>query len=288
MNERCQRLKSAVADVCEGSLSASVPMDDKRFLYRGGKLEDIEREVEDGIDATTYEILSATLTRPDENFRGKRANLPTSGQMDIDKVAATGGVTGKLSETRRFAGVRGVALVLDSDMGGFPYERVEYSYDYMNDNPGVLPHILTTQDGEIRDDDGNLWGTFSEQPRVSGGRFRKVEHTVNETGGLPATSPQSMFADENEWVAAGVESVDIAEYAIGAVSPVYSDRVDIAEHHQKVSDALPVPVYTVQAPDVGSGYGMIGSASVEAAYGPNGPVDLMDVPTAFLGGDSNL
>jgi hypothetical protein len=168
-------------------------------------------------------------------------------------------------------------------MGGI--EPVEYTYDYMNDNPGVLPHVLTTQDGEIRDPNGGIWGTFNEKPTARGGSKRIVENSGGR-GDLPATTPDSMFADEREWVASG-KPFQSLRGSVEAVIAVYDSRdIDPVAKWEELFETIPtladIYVYHIS----GESGSIWGSSTISTVVAPPGEVvDVDDVPTALRNGD---
>ena len=246
------------------------------YVYRGGDVEIIRKELES-------QLLPATECSV-YTFQNPQQSVPFDSTTP-DTATVAGGVTDDLAQTRRFRGSRGVAIVLDTSDNRFPYEPIQYSYDFHNANPGVLPHILSTADGEVRDNSGDLYGVFEDRPLAGGGRSLNMTHTRD--GSLPATSPNSRFADEREWVATGLNRAGVSTRGIvdGLVGVVASDRVDLEEYHNRLFETMPLlgEIYTIRV-DGEKRMEVWDESVITQAIGPQGEIDPADVPPRFRNG----
>jgi hypothetical protein len=246
------------------------------YVYRGGDEETIRGELEDStLPGEEYPV----YTFPDpQQSRPFDSTIP-------ETATVAGGVTDDLAATRRFRGVRGVALVLDATANRFPYVPISYSYDFYNGNPGVLPHVLSTADGEVRDAEGDLYGVFEDRPLAGGGRSLSMAHTRDD--GLPATSSNSRFADEREWVASGLSRAGVSTRSIvdGMVGVLASDRADIEEYHDRLFETMPLlgDIYTIRV-DGEREMSVWDESVITEAIGPRGRIDPSDVPPRFRNG----
>lgn len=133
-------------------------------------------------------------------------------------AGTTGGVTHRIMGSARFGGGLRTRVILDNSR--LPFERVYYEYDWYDDHPGALPHILTTSAGELRLKDEGLWAII-EKTRYAPEKWRSLsfdqQYKVQHWGAdnLPATSDNSPFAKESEWIAPQ-EDVDVS----GAIDSV--------------------------------------------------------------------
>lgn len=259
----------------------------KRYIYRGGSVEDMADELDRGrVESAEYPILTGEV--PDGKV-ADRTPLRDVGTFDqTDTANVSGGFTDNMASTRRFRGSKGVILVIDSqDNRRRGVEKVEYTYEYMNDNPGVLPHILKTAKGEIRDKNGDLWGIYKDIPTARGSRKKVVEHSGGE-GNLPATSSDSMFADESEWVNPDSPVGQTLRGGVKAVIGVYNvSGIDIVDKWEELFNTLPTlaDIYTFHI--TGDIDGVWDESVISTAVGPSGDVvPVEDVPTALRNGDS--
>lgn len=187
------------------------------YLYRGadtemfaegilsnGRLPGSEAKIVRGAIANPH----ATVTK-----RTPISELNWGSAPRAETTAVTAGLTHIINETSRFRDVWGVALVLDNS--GLPFSRCPYEYDWFDERPGSLAQLLQTADGEVRLDDRGLWGVISVDHWAEGDSYLGVEYWGRDN--LPATSPQSAFADENEWMVAQ-DGVDVSSAIEGLVS----------------------------------------------------------------------
>ncbi|MFW5950405.1 MAG: hypothetical protein ACOCR6_03610, partial [archaeon] len=77
------------------------------------------------------------------------------GYITEDKtVGVTGGVTANVPAAAKFTGRRyppGVVAVIDPSRVPVRLEQIEYDLEWFNDNPGVLAHVTTLRDAELRE-----------------------------------------------------------------------------------------------------------------------------------------
>jgi hypothetical protein len=205
---------------------------DTTYIYRGADIDTINNQILNlgQIPGTTSDILEASPqqlnraldNRPyveELNWLEGVPNLP----QDFKKVPVTGGVSSNIGATRRFRGSNGLVVVMDASKT--PFEQAEYTYEWMDEHPGVLTQILTTTDGEVRVPGIGLWGLLDKAVFVDKPDRYVIDHWQPEN--LPATNPDSLFADENEWFA--LESpVPITDAFEGIVSIISEDNVKVA------------------------------------------------------------
>jgi hypothetical protein len=178
----------------------------KTYIYRGADIDTINNQILNlgQIPGTTSDILEASPqqlshtidSRPyveELNWLEGTPNLP----RDFKHVPVTGGVSGDIGATRRFRGSNNLIAVMDASKT--PFEEAEYTYDWMDEHPGVLTQILSTTDGEVRVPGIGLWGLLDKSPFVNKPDRYVIEHWQPDN--LPATSPDSLYAKENEWFA---------------------------------------------------------------------------------------
>jgi hypothetical protein len=249
------------------------------YVYRGGDVKTIREELEDGrLPATEYPVYT---------FDTSQQTFPWE-TTEPDTAIVAGGVTDDLAATRRFRGSRGVALIMDPTDRFFPYGPIDYNYDYYNANPGVLPQVLSSTSGEVRDLNGDLYGVFADRPTATGGRSFSMEHTVDS--GLPATSPRSRFADEREWAATGLEREAVGirnRWVEGVVGILADGRGDLQEFYTTLFETMPVlaDIYTIRVTGEPDGE-VWDSASIVEAIGPGGEMRPSEVPSRFRNGGS--
>lgn len=152
----------------EANILEATPKNPNKDIPRDTRLEDIE-------------------------FEGRVPRIP----QDFRTVKVTGGMTDHIPSTRRFRGPNGLVAVFDSQ--DTPFIEVDYEYEWMNRHPGALSQILTRTEGELHTSEVGLWANILSSPTVEGGRFYKIEHW--KPANIPATSPDSRFAEEREWMA---------------------------------------------------------------------------------------
>jgi hypothetical protein len=212
--------------------------DGAQYLYRGGDLDTIAEM------ARTGRVTGAECGEITGSFRGDPPIVQTAGRPDSisdldwdtgptvrDEVyPITGGFTDQFGQTKRFQGSYGTVAVLDrAEMN---VEKVEYDREWMDNHPGALCHILTTAGYEVRLDGEGLYGIASSQPLARGGRTLRVDHW----GSLPATTEESRFANESEYVA--FSQVVSVGNALEAVVSRLSEGV-LERRAKSVSDSDP-------------------------------------------------
>lgn len=283
-----------------------------QYLYRGNEDEPFVEELREGaITGAQHNIFRGhLLTVPDDPVGDDIEDLDWGpAGLEQVEVPVTGGVTDSLAQTHRFSGGSNYAMVLDAD--AVPFEEIQYDYYWFNDNPGVFDHVLSSSAGEIRlldetfDPPGDLWGTVKYQALMSSPDYYKIRHWGTGTD-LPATTPRSGFAEEEEWVAQQ-EEVTIKGAIEGVVSfveplgvrvrytrgrdmvPADAPRYDeiLAEVYESYREPLPewTTFYLLVIDDLqdykNSEYGGFRQEDILAAYRDDGPVD--EVPPRFRG-----
>lgn len=211
--------------------SQSSTSSDKIYIYRGADIDTMNNQILNlgQIPGTTSDILEASPQQLSQNIDNRpyveelnwlegAPNLP----RDFKQAPVTGGVSGDIGATRRFRDSKGLVVVMDASKT--PFEEAEYTYDWMNEHPGVLTQILTTTDGEVRVPGIGLWGLLDKAVFLNKPDRYVIEHWQPDN--LPATTPDSLFADENEWFA--LESpVSITDAFEGIVSIISENNVKV-------------------------------------------------------------
>lgn len=208
------------------------------YIYRGGDLDTVAEMARSG------RVRGAECGEITGSFNGDPPIVQTSGRLeevtDLDWATGpsirddvhpvTGGFTDKFGQTKRFQGSLGTVAVLDRSKVNV--QKVEYDREWMDNHPGALCHILTTAGYEIRLDGEGLYGIAKSQPLAGGGRAVYV----SEWGSLPATTPESRFANESEYI--GFSQVVSVGNALEAVVSRLSEGV-LARRARSVSDSAP-------------------------------------------------
>lgn len=208
-----------------------------RTVYRGGDIEEFNDTLlrRGRIEGGTSHIFHADPAYPEKHVEKRTpvSEVPfdSDGLGASESVGITGGVSDDITATRRFRGTYGLVAVMDA--AATPFEKVQYDPEWMENHPGTLEHILTTADGEIYLPDGRLWAILDQRPS---GAYH-IDHWGRDN--LPATNPNSRFADESEWIAQS-SSVDVMKALDGLVS-VWDGRgpgVRYRSMHDDVDDIL--------------------------------------------------
>lgn len=286
------------------------------YLYRGNKPDPLVAELQDrAIQGAEHTIYQGELTKfPDDDPTGPGlsagdpvATLPWA-NLDQFTAGVTGGVTDRLIATRQFTDANRYVIVLDADV--VPFEPVQYDYDWFDANPGVLTHIVSSSDGEIRvrraysGNEYRLYGLAEEKIKMDQPNVMSVSYWGGPDG-LPATSPTSNFASESEWVAfqSSVGLDGAIEGVLSFVTPGHirarhvrgTDRVpgDVDEWrpvlpqvYEKLRDPLPpwVDYYlVVVSSETDHEDGGFPTDAVLAAYRDDGAVEPEHVPARFRG-----
>lgn len=123
---------------------------------------------------------------------------------DRREVPVTGGMTDNLPAAIKFTKERwppGLVLFLDGPTVGAQVKPIEYDTGWFNDRPGVLAHVTTLRDGELRED-----GRITALLRVD-----ETKTTVDEwrDSEVQNEATASRYTTESEAVAEA-ESVDIS------------------------------------------------------------------------------
>jgi len=181
------------------------------YLYRGVNLTyGTPSVLSDGvIEGESLLVIEGSALAPDKTVSRNTTLNELGGQVvwatrERYNTGVTGGVTHRLMGSARFGGGRRTRVILDANQ--LPFQRVYYEYDWMDDHPGVLPHILTTSAGELRVRFNGLWAIITKT-KYGPEKWKslpldqqyKIEHWSADD--LPATNPNSQFAEESEWVA---------------------------------------------------------------------------------------
>ena len=205
--------------------------------------------------------------------------------VEYDAVSVTGGFTDKIGETRRFRDNKfGLVIVVDPSKTGLV--PIQYDWGWQNDRPGVHCHIRTTSRAEIRVEGEGLYGTCNAPPQADGTRVFRVEEWGAEN--LSATSSNSMFADENEWVSL-TPQVDL-ENAIDTILSIRTSvsREGAPDQYDSLISRLPptdVPVVMLSMSD-NARVGPDGTHplnTVRFGYGRDGFIEPNDVEPHLLG-----
>jgi hypothetical protein len=173
---------------------------DATYLYRGASLDGLVQMVETGrVEGEQCGLITGSFDGdPPIVQRGTpvgELDWKTGPELSADSLPVTGGFTDLFGQTRRFQGKQfGTVAVFEADK--IDLQPIQYDRDWMDAHPGVLCHVLTTADYEIRLEDKGLWGIVETRPQADGTRVARVEHF----GSMPATSEESRFANESEWV----------------------------------------------------------------------------------------
>ena len=222
--------------------TAREPNPDARYIYRGAGLETMREEILDTgiVRATECDIIRGEI---DGNPRGppvpqrgdKLTDLNWVGNnftVERNATAVVGGMTDLIGMTRRFRGTWDLIAVLEADMTRF--EPVEYSREWMDAHPGALCHVLTTTDAEVRLESEGLYGMAQHKPDADGTRSWRVENW----GSLPATSEESRFANESEWVS--FNPLERIGDAVRGIASIMSER-SVGFRHRSITDGDDIP-----------------------------------------------
>lgn len=161
-------------------------------------------------------------------------------QRETHRAGVTGGVTHRIMGSARFGGGKRTRVILRS--GALPFERVYYEYDWMDDHPGALAHILTTSAGELRVQFEGLWAIITKTnygPEKWRSLPFEAQYKIDHWGpdSLPATSSGSRFAEESEWVAM-TDEVDVSGAIDSVVHVIEDNRIRDKEPERAAFDVL--------------------------------------------------
>jgi hypothetical protein len=132
---------------------------ESRYLYRGTNLEEAnEEEFADGrVSPSTVPIQSIDF--PETETALNYHNQALVNHQDLltgsDTVSVTGGFTPSVSSALKFGrrtSPPGIVLVLDRTRIPEEVVPIEYDVSWFNDNPGVLAHTMSVEEGEVRED----------------------------------------------------------------------------------------------------------------------------------------
>jgi hypothetical protein len=283
------------------------------YLYRGASGVDIATELRNGaIQGGDRKIYYGTIPEDDIplNIRGMDLReFPWQDGMWEGTEQITGGVTDSLRQTLRFSGADNFAMVLDGT--ALPFEPIQYDYEWLDFEPGVFTHMVSTSDGEIRIQQpgdrrqyGQLWGAVDKIPRASGdGETWNIQNWGTGTE-LPGTTERSGFAREQEYIAhRGEVAVNHAiEGVVSFLVPgdiqrrwakeneTYPDDAPPVEEalpgaYEWLRDKLPagVSLYVLVTDDTGKSSGGFEPDDLIAAYRDDGAVQPASVPARFRG-----
>jgi hypothetical protein len=188
---------------------------ESRYLYRGTNLgEANEEELADGrVAPSTVPIQYMDLPPTETALTYHNQSLLNHQDLlsGTDTVSVTGGFTPSLSAALKFTkrvNPPGIALILDR--ARIPEEMVpiEYSPSWFDDNPGVLAHTMSVEEGEVRED-GRLVGLLLNADT-------KMTLTNARGRGLEYQATKRVNADEKEAVAFadGVDISDAIEHVV--------------------------------------------------------------------------
>lgn len=284
--------------------------EDTTYIYRGGDTDTIrEQVIQNGIiPGDGAYILNADPVNPSQELKGetKLEEIEWKGQQpqlpnDLETVPVTGGMTHHIPATRRFRGSRGVVAVFDASKT--PFEKVEYEYEWFNKHPGALTQVLSRSYGELHTSDVGLWASLHRSPKVRGGYTYSFDYWTPDN--LPATSPNSKFAEEREWIA--MESPVSVSRAFEGIVFLTTERSTSIYARSEFDDIDDLRDASTVAPrvyeDMASQLGRFrepfymlvfrgdnipdktfyDGGRIEMAYSDNGEVQPDEVPTKFRG-----
>lgn len=287
------------------------PLSNTQYIYRGADIDFINGTLlNDGvIRGQQAKVWVAIPEDPDRDYReGTRLSeiewegFPAN-DTNFDTLGVTGGMTDSLLQTKRFTGSHNTVAVFDATMT--PFEKVEYTHEWMDEHAGALTQVLKRANGEIHVPGRGLWATTKTSVSADGTRRTVILNWGKDN--LPATNPNSRFADENEWIA-NKDSVTVSGAFKGIVS-ILTDRgaslklrnmdetiepptmPDVGEGeidliYNGLMDRLNrfnEPLYMViLKPNIGMS-DLISPSDIKVAYNRNGLVDPEDIPPQFLG-----
>jgi len=302
-------LKSILSKRTASPISQGSGSTGKTYIYRGADIDTMRNQILSSgeIPGTTSDILvgsprqlTTTIdSRPyveELDWLEGPPNLPA----DFKQVPVTGGVTDNIGATRRFRDSKGLIAVMDASKTSF--EKCEYTYEWMDEHPGVLTQILTTTDGEVRVESVGLWGLLDKAVFVDKPDRYVIEHWQPDN--LPATTSDSMFAQEDEWFAdeapvyitdafEGITSVtfmrnielsinDTSETMEEAVKRIYRERLNELGKFDE-------PLYMIAIKGRGTDYtNPYRPQDIGFAINRSGLVDPEDIPQKFLGNTDNV
>jgi hypothetical protein len=204
------------------------------YLYRGVNLYRPVPPVltDQTIRGETYPVLVGTTnnrykTVPPNTTVASLEDQVVWYLLETYEASATGGVTDSLMSSVRFGGGLRTRVILRAE--GLPFMPVTYSYDWMDDHPGALSHILQSARGELRLRLFGLWAlldyvAMDPKKRRTLPLSEQLKVAAFGPDSLPATSPDSRFATENEWIAM-TDEVDVSG-AIDSTVQIVSERMN--------------------------------------------------------------
>ena len=195
------------------------------MFYRGADLRSLNQNEfrDDAIQGEAIPVYKASLpeTESAEDYQNQDIENIAPFIEQRDSVSITGGLTGKLSAAIKFTKRTfppGLVLVMDETNIPAEVERVEYTPEWFDAHPGVLAHVTTLHDGELRSD-GDITALVSardDQTVISEPRRTEIE---NEATASRYASEEEMVAFAPEvWLDSSV--TDMAAYlGTSGVSP---------------------------------------------------------------------
>ena len=180
-------------------------------LYRGG---DFPYPI---IEADEIDVFYVDNT--EEEVDDARASDPTDSlnivRQETERIA--GGLSSRLRGSMKFAqelSTLSEVLVFDPNRITPRPRPIEYTLEWMDDNPGLLARIDTLSNGEIRSsDDGRLLGLTWEDGIVHKGKRVNLEHTATT----------STYETEQEWFA-NTPELDLNGSLIGGITVAHQQK----------------------------------------------------------------
>lgn len=280
---------------------------DAAFIYRGTDIQEVADLLQGGaVEGTTSDIITGSFDGDppmivDRGTPIGDLNWSEGPFVRPDAVTVTGGFTDRIEQTRRFRDSEfDLFVVVNPSMTDLV--PVQYDWEWQNENAGVHGHIRTTATAEVRVDGEGLFGTCNNPPMADGTRVYRIEEWG--PGSLSATSPESRFADEREWVSlsptvslsgamemvVSMKSEDSVRFRAERITDrgFSDDREAAAVYYEEMIDRLPptsIPVVLVVLAD-GASAGPDGAFSrrdILFGYDETGFVEPEDVPGEAIG-----
>jgi len=174
------------------------------MFYRGSDIRSLNSDefLNNAIDGSAYPVVDVDF--PEDESVADYKYQDTSNFLryieDSREVAITGGLTDTLPAAIKFtqqAFPPGLVLIMDETNIPADVEPIDYSIDWFDAHPGVLAHVTTLRDGELREDGriSALMGVDGESMTVDEWRRSEIENEATA----------SRYTTEREVVAFGDE-----------------------------------------------------------------------------------
>ena len=180
-------------------------------LYRGGD------EAYPTIEGDVIDVFYVSNT--EEEVDDARATDPTDSldivRQETERIA--GGLSSRFAGSMKFATALSEVtevLVFDPDQISPRPRPIEYTLEWMDENPGLLARIDTLSNGEIRSvDTGELLGLTWEDGVVHKGKRVNLEHTATT----------ETYSTEQEWFV-NAPRLDLSSALLGGVAAVHQQK----------------------------------------------------------------